>query len=257
MGNVESEGMSSGKCLPGRTEEEKLSNVHFVLKTPYRPPFPKEMDCAVFATGCYWGTEKAYWRTPGVFSTAIGYAGGQTPNPSYREVCSGQTGHTEAVFVVYDPSKVNYADLLRLFFESHNPSQVNGQGNDVGTQYRSAIYTYNPEQQALAMAAQGQYQKLLQKPIATEIKSMEEAGPFYYGHDGYQQYLARPGSRPYCSAEPQGVSLTPATWIPSVLAEKYAPKLPDAYWAQFGPRPGCTIKGPNEQNKWPLPEKTE
>lgn len=248
MGNTET---MSGKCLPGRAEEEKLSNVHYVLKSPYKPPFPKELEQAVFATGCYWGTEKGYWKLPGVVSTAIGYAGGQTPNPTYREVCSGQTGHTEAVFVVYDPKRVTYADLLRMFYESHDPSQVDGQGNDQGTQYRSAIYTFNPEQMALAQASKAAYEKLLGKRIATEIKPMEEAGPFYYGHEDYQQYLARPGARPYCSAQPQGVSLTPASWVPAELQEKYAPKLPDAYWTQYGPKPGCTIKGPNEPNKWP------
>lgn len=242
--------MSKGKYLPGRSEEEKLSNVHFVLKTPYKPPFPKDFETAVFATGCYWGTEKHFWKMPGVFSTAIGYAGGVTPNPTYEEVCSGETGHTEAVFVVFDPSKIAYTDLLRMFYESHDPSQVNGQGNDRGTQYRSAIYTVSPAQLALAQASKVVYEKLLGKPIASEIKALE--GPFYYGHEAYQQYLARPKSRPYCSAEPQGVSLTPPTWIPEELRGQYAPKLPEEYWAKYAPSPHCVVRDPNEPNKWPL-----
>mmetsp|Transcript_16892 Transcript_16892/g.32989 ORF Transcript_16892/g.32989 Transcript_16892/m.32989 type:complete len:246 (+) Transcript_16892:36-773(+) len=240
------------QALPGRTEEEKLSNVHFVLKTPVRGPFPAGLQEALFATGCYWGTEKGFWRMPGVYSTAVGYAGGFTPNPSYEEACSGMTGHTEGVKVVYDPEKISYADLLRQFCESHNPTQYMGQGNDRGSQYRSAIYTFTEDQAKLAVAALKAYQEVLGKPICTEVAPMSKAGPFYFAHEGYQQYLARPGSRPYCSAEPQCKSLPPyEKWAPDGLSGDHSPKLPQGYWDKHAPKPHCVIREPNHQLSWP------
>lgn len=238
-----------GQALPGRAEQEVLSNVHFVLKTPLRPPFPDGMKTAVVATGCYWGTEKGFWRMPGVYSTATGYTGGFTPNPTYREACSGQTGHTEAVLVVYDPEKLAYSDILRQFFESHDPCQYMGQGGDHGTQYRGGIYYATEEERALAEAAKASYEATLGSKIHTEI---EPVGEFYYAHEEYQQYLARPGSRQYCSAQPHGVPLAPfEDWAPEELKEAYAPKLPAEYWAKYGPKPHCVIKGPVEQIVWP------
>eukprot|EP00013_Stygamoeba_regulata_P019808 CAMPEP_0177660124 /NCGR_PEP_ID=MMETSP0447-20121125/17840_1 /TAXON_ID=0 /ORGANISM="Stygamoeba regulata, Strain BSH-02190019" /LENGTH=260 /DNA_ID=CAMNT_0019165103 /DNA_START=115 /DNA_END=897 /DNA_ORIENTATION=- len=246
--------VSAEEALPGRTTAEQLSNKHVVLGTPYRPPFPSpNYTTAVFATGCYWGAEKGFWKMPGVFSTAVGYCGGYTKNPTYEEVCTGMTGHTESVLVVYDPALVSYADLLRQFWECHNPTQFQGQGNDHGTQYRSAVYCNNNNELQLAIASKEAYQRALKgETIHTEIELMEKAGPFYYAHEAYQQYLARPGSRPYCSAEPQGVSLPPfASWAPPALQASHAPRLPEPYWEKHGPRPGCTIKGPNIQNRWP------
>jgi len=249
MGN---EMVSEKKALSGRDTEEVLSNQHYVLKTPYKHPFPDEMQMAVFATGCYWGTEKAFWRMPNVYSTAVGYAGGFTPNPTYDEACSGKTGHTEAVLVVYDPTTISYSDLLRQFFESHDPSQYMGQGNDKGSQYRSAIYTYTLDQDKLARASKKNYEKLLSKEIHTEIDNMTKAGPFYYAHEAYQQYLSRPNSRPYCSAQPQNVSLDPyANWAPSGLTEDHSPKLSEKYWEEYAPGGGCHVgEIPNEQIPW-------
>lgn len=243
--------MSGGPPPPGREEPEKLSNVHVVLKTPLQPPFPPNSKTAVFATGCYWGTEKGFWRMPGVLSTSVGYAGGTTKNPTYEETCSGTTGHTEGVLVVYDPNKLAYSDLLRQFYESHDPSQKNRQGNDRGSQYRGAIYTFDEDQMKLARASAEAYAKALGRDLATEIRSMESAGPWYYAHEAYQQYLARPGSRPYCSAEPQGISL-PAydEWKPEGLLTDHTPKLPEEYWKLHAPKHGCHL-GPPEQIKWP------
>lgn len=236
--------VTASQALKGRLGAEILSNKHFVLGTPLRAPFPEGIKTAIFATGCYWGTEKGYWRLPGVYSTAVGYAGGFTPNPTYNEACSGKTGHTEAVFVAYDPKKVAYSDLLKLFFESHDPSQFMGQGNDMGTQYRSAIYTESDEELSLAKSAANAYSKALGRDVASEIKPQNEnATPFFYAHEEYQQYLARPGARMYCSAQPQGVELPPfASWASKEFqTEEYAPKLPPSFWEKHGPKPGCTI----------------
>lgn len=251
MGDQQS--VPDGWDAGGRDQEEKLSNVHFVLKTPLRPPFPEGTKTAVFATGCYWGTEKGFWQMPGVMSTAVGYAGGKTKNPTYEEACSGLTGHTEGVHVVYDPSKLSYSDLLRQFFQSHDPSQKDGQGNDRGTQYRSAIYTTDADQAKLAAAGIKAYETVLGRKLHTELRPIKDAGPFYYAHEAYQQYLARPGSRPYCSAQPQGVSLPPYDeWKPEGLDGDHAPKLPTEYWAKHGPKPGCSIvKGGFAQIIWP------
>src|ERR1700704_6452948 len=150
-----------GSALPGRPEEVRVPEGHEVLGTPLKGPFPEGVETAVFGMGCFWGAERIFWRTPGVYSTAVGYAGGHTPNPSYEEVCSGRTGHTEAVLVVFDPAQVSYAELLRVFWEGHDPTQGMRQGNDRGTQYRSAVYTTDAEQATEARASRSVYQQAL------------------------------------------------------------------------------------------------
>eukprot|EP00667_Euglena_gracilis_P010414 EG_transcript_10588 len=244
--------VSKEDALPGRGTPMQLRNQHFVLKTPIQPPFPAGLQTVVLGTGCFWGSEKMFWKLPGVYSTAVGYAAGHTPNPTYEEVCTGKTAHNEVVLVVYDPAKVSFVDLLRNFWESHDPTQGMGQGNDRGTQYRSGIYPTTAEQQQLAEASLGAYQTALAAQgypkITTEIVPNVV---FYYAEDYHQQYLAKPGSRPYCSAQPTGVALPAfAQWAPPGL-EGHAPHLPDPYWAANGPKPGCTIKGSNAQNQWP------
>jgi len=172
---------------------------------PITPPFPKGLETAVFALGCFWGAERIFWQTPGVYSTAVGYAGGVTPNPTYEEACSGRTGHTEAVLVIYDPEQVTYGTLLKRFWEGHNPTQGMRQGNDVGTQYRSAIYTSTQSQLESALASRDRYQAELERnghpEITTEIK---EAGPFYYAEEYHQQYLGKNPSG-YCGLGGTGV----------------------------------------------------
>ncbi len=179
---------------------------HEVLGTRLEPPFPGGLERAVFALGCFWGAERCFWQLPGVHTTAVGYAGGLTPNPTYEEVCSGRTGHAEAVLAVFDPLAVSYERLLRAFWESHDPTQGMRQGNDVGTQYRSAIWTHSPEQAAAAAASREAYQRELGKAgygeITTELGS---AGPFYYAEPYHQQYLAKnPGG--YCGLGGTGVA---------------------------------------------------
>ena len=179
---------------------------HYVNGHPLEPPFPDGLATAVFGMGCFWGAEKTFWQLPGVYTTAVGYAAGLTPNPTYREVCSGMTGHNEAVLVVYDPNAVRYDDLLKVFWENHDPTQGMRQGNDVGTQYRSGIYWYTPEQQRAAEASRAAYQKGLTAAghgaITTEILP---APKFYYAEDYHQQYLAKnPGG--YCGLGGTGVS---------------------------------------------------
>jgi peptide-methionine (S)-S-oxide reductase len=179
---------------------------HTVLGTPLSPPFPEGYERAVFGMGCFWGAERKFWELDGVYTTAVGYAGGVTRNPSYREVCSGRTGHAEVVLVVYDPKRVSYADLLRAFWENHDPTQGMRQGNDEGTQYRSAIYATTPAQREAAEASRDEYQRALAKGghgrITTEIAAEP---PFYYGEDYHQQYLAKnPGG--YCGIGGTGVS---------------------------------------------------
>jgi peptide-methionine (S)-S-oxide reductase len=193
-------------ALPGRSERIAVPARHFVLGSPMEPPFPPEMRVATFAMGCFWGAERKFWETPGVFSTQVGYAAGLTPNPTYREVCSGQTGHAEVVRVVFDPAKVTYEELLRVFWENHDPTQGMRQGNDVGTQYRSGIYTQGDDQARAAAASRDAYQALLAKAghgrISTEIVP---AGEFYYAEDYHQQYLAKnPGG--YCGLGGTGVA---------------------------------------------------
>src|SRR5216684_3406216 len=194
------------RALPGRDVPMPVPERHTVLGTTLVPPFPEGMAQAVFAMGCFWGAEKQFWSLPGVYTTAVGYAGGHTPNPTYEEVCSGRTGHTEAVLVAYDPKQVSYEELLRAFWEGHDPTQGMRQGNDVGTQYRSAVYTTSAAQAEAARASRNRYQAALNErglgEIATEIA---EAGPFYYAEDYHQQYLAKnPGG--YCGLGGTGVS---------------------------------------------------
>jgi peptide-methionine (S)-S-oxide reductase len=194
------------KALPGRAVKMRVPERHFVNKHPIAPPFPEGMEMAMFGLGCFWGAERLFWELPGVYTTAVGYAGGYTPNPSYQEVCTGMTGHTEAVLVVYDPKVVRYEDLLRVFWEAHDPTQGMRQGNDVGTQYRSAIYTYNDAQKKAALASRDAYQQSLTAErygsITTEIADAPE---FFYAEEYHQQYLAKnPGG--YCGLAGTGVS---------------------------------------------------
>jgi peptide-methionine (S)-S-oxide reductase len=197
---------SKAESLPGRTERMPVPETHYVHGHRIEPPFPQGLERAIFAMGCFWGAERKFWELDGVFSTAVGYTAGQTPNPTYREVCSGMTGHTEAVLVVFDPSVVSYADLLRTFWENHDPTQGMRQGNDVGTQYRSGIYYYSDAQRAEAEASRATYQERLtaagRGAITTEILPAPE---FYYAEAYHQQYLAKnPGG--YCGLGGTGVS---------------------------------------------------
>ena len=196
---------SAAEALPGRDEPMPVPEPHFVLHTPLVGPFPGKHRIQ-FGMGCFWGAEKLFWSIPGVFTTAVGYSGGHTPNPTYREVCSGQTGHTEAVLVVFDPALVSLDDLLTVFWESHDPTQVMRQGNDSGTQYRSAIYAYGNEQLQRAEASRDAFQQALCDAglgaITTEIRP---ALPFYYAEEYHQQYLAK-NPDGYCGIGGTGVS---------------------------------------------------
>ena len=180
------------RALDGRDREMPVTDRHAVRGTPLKPPFPEGFEQAILGLGCFWGAERVFWQAPGVYTTAVGYSGGFTPNPTYREVCSGKTGHTEVVLVVFDPAKTSYQEILRRFFDSHDPTQGMRQGNDVGTQYRSAIYYTTDEQRAIAestCAAFGERLRTARYPeITTEIAP---AGPFYYAEDYHQQYLAK------------------------------------------------------------------
>jgi peptide-methionine (S)-S-oxide reductase len=179
---------------------------HDVLGTPLKPPFPEGLEQAVFGMGCFWGAERVFWEAPGVYTTAVGYAGGQTPNATYDEVCSGGTGHTEAVLVVFDPKQTSYEQLLKLFWENHDPTQGMRQGNDVGTQYRSAIYTYSDAQAKAAQDSRAMFQEKLSESGHGEISTeIAPAGPFYYAEPYHQQYLSKnPGG--YCGLGGTGVS---------------------------------------------------
>jgi peptide-methionine (S)-S-oxide reductase len=194
------------QALPGRTDPMPVPAAHFVNGNRIVPPFPAGLEQALFAMGCFWGAERKFWVAPGVYATAVGYAGGYTPNPTYREVCSGMTGHTEVVLVVFDPNATSYDALLKVFWENHDPTQGMRQGNDVGTQYRSAIYAYAPEQQRAAEASRVMFQDRLTAAglgrITTEIT---EAPPFYYAEDYHQQYLAK-NPDGYCGLGGTGVS---------------------------------------------------
>jgi peptide-methionine (S)-S-oxide reductase len=193
-------------ALPGRATAMTVAAAHHVNGHPLTPPFPDGFEQAVFGLGCFWGAERVFWETPGVWTTAVGYAGGITPNPTYEEVCSGRTGHTEAVLVVFDPSVVSYEQLLRVFWEAHDPTQGMRQGNDVGTQYRSAIYTSDAAQQAAAEASRDAFQPVLTAghygDITTEIAP---AGTFFYAEDYHQQYLAK-NPNGYCGLGGTGMS---------------------------------------------------
>jgi peptide-methionine (S)-S-oxide reductase len=201
--------IDAASALPGRERAMDVPEPHEVLKTPLKPPFPEGFEQAVFGMGCFWGEEKVFWEAPGVYTTAVGYAGGFTPNPTYEEVCSGRTGHTEAVLVVFDPAATSYEQLLKLFWEGHDPTQGMRQGNDVGSQYRSAIYWQNDAQRAAAEASRDAYQQVLTAAghgtITTEIEPGAPTHPFYYAEDYHQQYLAKnPGG--YCGVGGTGVS---------------------------------------------------
>jgi peptide-methionine (S)-S-oxide reductase len=193
------------QALPGRGQRIPVPSRHFVLGTPLEPPFPAGMERAVFGMGCFWGAERKFWEAPGVYTTAVGYAGGVTPNPTYHEVCSGGTGHAEVVLVIFDPRETSYDEMLRIFWESHDPTQGMRQGNDIGTQYRSAIYTSSDAQRQSALAAHESFGKKLAQAghgaVTTEIASEP---PFYYAEDYHQQYLAK-NPDGYCGLGGTGV----------------------------------------------------
>jgi peptide-methionine (S)-S-oxide reductase len=198
--------LDASQALPGRAEAMPVPERHEVLGTPLSPPFAEGMQQVVVGMGCFWGAERKLWQVPGVYSTAVGYAGGPTPNPTYRETCTGRTGHTEAVLVVFDPTVVTLEEILRVFWEGHDPTQLNRQGNDVGTQYRSAIYTTTDEQYEVARSSCATYQEALRAAhkgdIATEIAPLDA---FYYAEDYHQQYLHKnPGG--YCGLGSTGVA---------------------------------------------------
>jgi peptide-methionine (S)-S-oxide reductase len=198
--------VTADEALPGRDETMPVPAAHEVLGNPIAPPFPEGFEQAIFGLGCVWGAERIFWQAPGVYTTAVGYAGGFTKNPTYEEVCSGRTGHTEAVLVVFDPQETSYDEILRLFWENHDPTQGMRQGNDQGTQYRSAIYTIDDAQRAPADASRERFQQELAKAgfgeITTEIAA---AGPFYYAEPYHQQYLAK-NPNGYCGLGGTGVA---------------------------------------------------
>src|ERR671929_302464 len=203
------------RALPGRDQPIAVQGDHEVLGNPIVPPFPDGFESAVFGMGCFWGAERMFWQVPGVWTTAVGYAGGYTPNPTYEEVCTGRTGHAEVVLVVFDPTKVSYEELLKVFWEGHDPTQGMRQGNDVGTQYRSAIYTFSPAQRKQAEASREAYQHQLDAAgygaITTEIR---EAPRFYYAEDYHQQYLHKVPNG-YCPDHSTGVSCPVGLFAPS------------------------------------------
>ncbi|MCP9772138.1 peptide-methionine (S)-S-oxide reductase MsrA [Synechococcus sp. Tobar12-5m-g] len=218
--------VTAAEALPGRTKPIATGSRHVVLGTDIQAPLQEGQEAAIFGCGCFWGAEKGFWRLPGVVTTAVGYAAGHTLNPTYEEVCSGRTGHTEVVRVVWNTTQVGFSDLLKLFWECHDPTQGLAQGHDTGSQYRSAIVASDLAQFALAEASRSHYQGQLEAagfgPITTEITVGQ---PFYFAETPHQQYLARPGSRPYCSARPSGVRLTPfpgsAFLLPSEVWNQY------------------------------------
>ena len=195
-----------GEALPGRAVPMPVAETHFVNGNRIVPPFPEGLELATFGMGCFWGAERLFWGLPGVYATAVGYAGGETPNPTYHEVCTGRTGHAEVVRVIFDPRRSSYADLLKVFWESHDPTQGMRQGNDAGTQYRSAVYVHSPEQRRLAEASREAYARALAAagggPITTELR---EAPEFYYAEEYHQQYLAK-NPDGYCGIGGTGVS---------------------------------------------------
>jgi peptide-methionine (S)-S-oxide reductase len=198
--------VTAENALPGRERALPVSARHEVLSTPLKGPFPADVQTAVFGMGCFWGAERAFWQAPGVYTTAVGYAGGFTPNPTYEEVCSGQTGHAEVVLVAFHPAQTSYEEMLKLFWEGHDPTQGMRQGNDVGTQYRSLIVWQGEGQRAAAEASLASYQRMLvQAGHGTITTELAEAGPFYYAEDYHQQYLAKnPGG--YCGLGGTGVA---------------------------------------------------
>jgi len=208
MTNKKSQMPDADKALAGRDEKMPVPAKHYVNGNPLQSPFPDNMQMAMFGLGCFWGAERKFWQLAGVYSTSVGYAAGYTANPTYQEVCSGQTGHNEVVLVIFDPVKIHYEDLLKVFWEAHNPTQGMRQGNDTGTQYRSGIYTYNEEQQNRANESKRRYQQALtnagQGSITTEILSAPE---YYYAEDYHQQYLAK-NPNGYCGLGGTGVNYT-------------------------------------------------
>jgi len=198
---------STEDALPGRAQAMPVPERHFVLDAPLRPPYPAGLEVADFGLGCFWGAERVFWQLEGVFTTAVGYEGGYTPNPTYEETCTGRTGHAEVVRVVFDPTKISYRDLLKTFWESHDPTQGMRQGNDVGTTYRSAIYTHTPQQAAAAAATRDAFQPVLAAKGYGEITTeIAPAGEFYFAEDYHQQYLAKvPGG--YCGLGGTGLRL--------------------------------------------------
>ncbi|HJQ84796.1 MAG TPA: peptide-methionine (S)-S-oxide reductase MsrA [Candidatus Binatia bacterium] len=198
--------VSPEEALPGRDERMSVPARHEVLGTPLEPPFLDGLEQAVIAMGCFWGAERVFWRAEGVYTTAVGYAGGYTPNPTYEEVCSGRTGHAEAVLAVFDPARISYEEILRLFWENHDPTQGMRQGNDVGTQYRSAVYWANEPQREAAEASRAAFQAELTRAGYGEISTeLAEAGPFYYAEPYHQQYLAK-NPNGYCGLGGTGVA---------------------------------------------------
>lgn len=204
---------SAADAMAGRDHPIPTAQSHFVNGAPLKGPYPEGAETALFGLGCFWGAERKFWQLPGVLVTAVGYAGGPTPNPTYEEVCTGRTGHTEAVLVVFDPKTISYEDLLKVFWESHDPTQGMRQGNDVGTQYRSAIYTFSDEQAAAAQASKAGYETALKAqglgPITTEIAP---APQFYFAEDYHQQYLAK-NPNGYCGLGGTGVTCPIGTGV--------------------------------------------
>jgi peptide-methionine (S)-S-oxide reductase len=198
--------VTADTALKGREAAIPTSERHLITGNPLKGPYPAGFETAIFAMGCYWGAERKFWQLPGVWATAVGNAGGFTPNPTYEEVCSGQTGHAEAVLVVYDPEKISYKDLLKVFWESHDPTQGMRQGNDVGTQYRSAIYCTTPDQREAAEASRRAYGAALKaRGLGDITTTIADAGPFYFAEAYHQQYLAR-NPNGYCGLGGTGVS---------------------------------------------------
>ncbi len=194
------------RALPGRDQQMPVAARHEVLGNPLLPPFPEGLERAVFGMGCFWGAERLFWQAPGVWTTAVGYAGGYTPNPTYEEVCSGSTGHAEVVLTVFDPAQTSYDQMLKIFWEGHDPTQSMRQGNDIGTQYRSGIWVADDRQRELAEASRRMFGDLLLQAGHDEITTeIAEAGPFYYAEDYHQQYLAK-NPNGYCGLGGTGVS---------------------------------------------------
>lgn len=259
LGGGQAQMVAPDQALSGRaTPMPNIDGLrHYVLGHPLTE-VPQGYQQAVFANGCFWGSEKGIWRLPaGIHSTAVGYCAGYTPNPTYEEACSGRTGHTEGVRVVYDPNHVSFVDILRWFWEAHDPCSGMGQGNDRGTQYRSGFYYFDDDQRALIEASKTAYEQALKdRPITTEIAAAADydkyGGLWYFAEPYHQQYLAKPGARPYCSAQPQGVSLPPyEQWCPfpadDARRARYQPTLPESFWRTHAPRRGCSVvQEPNE-----------
>ena len=198
--------VDTASALPGREQELAVADRHAVLGNPLRGPFPAGLEQAIVAMGCFWGAERIFWQAPGVYTTAVGYSGGFTPNPTYEEVCSGRTGHAEAVLVVFDPNQTGYEEILRLFWENHDPTQGMRQGNDIGTQYRSAIYWTGDAQRAAAERSRDAYTERLRAAGYPEVTTeIAQAGPFYYAEDYHQQYLHKVPNG-YCGLGGTGVS---------------------------------------------------